>query len=146
MECVTKKGPWRHIVSIGMKNNILLTETARVIFQVIHDGYFVTHQKLWKYRGKKNVVSKTISKQLIWTLSFFRSIREWGFSGIKVTSNTSFKIMCFRNKLHWFTLVFLHEHNHNFLKAQSLLITKWFKKIFPRVQFLREGENCVFLV
>ena len=28
------------------------------------------------------------------------------------------------------TIVFLHEQNYNFLKAQSLLITKWSKKIF----------------
>ena len=30
-----------------------------------------------------------------------------------------------RAQLHWFTLVLLHEQNYNFLKAQSLLITKW---------------------
>ena len=42
-----------------------------------------------------------------------------------------------------FTLVFLHEQNYKFLKAQSLLITKWSKKIIPRMQLLREGEKCV---
>ena len=54
------------------------------IFSFCQDGYFVTLQKLWKYGGKKNVISKTISKQLSWTLSFFRSMREQGFWRIKL--------------------------------------------------------------
>ena len=44
------------------------------------------------------------------------------------------------------TLVFFHEQNYNFLKAKSLLITKWSKQNFPRMQFMREGEKCVFSV
>ena len=43
-----------------------------------------------------------------------------------------------------FTLVFLHEQNYNFLKAQSLLITKC--KTNYSTHAVIEGEKCVFSV